>query len=113
MRVLVVTSGTVGDVAPYIGLAARLRDAGHDVTLATHAPFADVVTAHGLAFRPLAGDLRTILPQARGHDGARSGTSPAALNRLLRIAGPLVAGLGAGIADVVAATRPQALLLST
>jgi UDP:flavonoid glycosyltransferase YjiC (YdhE family) len=113
MRVLVVTSGTMGDVAPYTGLATGLRDAGHDVTLATHAAFADAVAARGLAFRPLPGDLRTILPQARGQDGTRSGTSPVALAHLLRIAGPLIAELGRGLADVVAATRPQAILLST
>jgi sterol 3beta-glucosyltransferase len=108
-----VTSGSMGDVAPYTGLGVGLRDAGHDVTVATHAPFADAVAGVGLPFLPIPGDLREVLPQARGQDGRSSGTDPRALLTLLRIARPLVAELGAGIADVVARHRPDALLLST
>jgi sterol 3beta-glucosyltransferase len=113
MRVLIVTSGSMGDVAPYTGLGTRLQAAGHDVTLATHEPFRAAVTATGLAFRAVPGDLRTVLPQARGQDGVTSGTSGRALARLLRIARPLVGSLGAGIAEAVLAVRPEALLLST
>lgn len=112
MRVLVLTSGTMGDVAPYTGLGTRLRDAGHQVTVATHAPFAAAVTRCGLPFHPLPGDLRAILPQARGHDGARSGTSPAALLQLLRIARPLITELAGGVTAAVEATRPQVILVS-
>jgi sterol 3beta-glucosyltransferase len=113
VRVLIVTSGSMGDVAPYTGLGVRLRDAGHEVTLATHPPFRDAVTAVGLPFHPIPGDLRAILPQARGQDGVGSGTGPRALARLLRIARPLVGSLGAGVADAVDAVRPGAVLLST
>ncbi|GAA0806646.1 glycosyltransferase [Spirilliplanes yamanashiensis] len=113
MRVLIVTSGSMGDVAPYTGLAARLCGDGHEVTLATHAPFADAVRAAGTAFHPLPGDLRAVLPQAHGQDGERSGTGPRALAQLLRIAHPLIAELGDGIAAAAEATRPQAMLLST
>src|SRR3954468_4786103 len=103
----------MGDAAPYCGLGVRLRDPGHEVTLATHAPFRDTVTAAGLPFHPVPGDLRAVLPQARGQDGTSSGTGLRALARLLRIARPLVGSLGAGIADAVAAVRPDAVLLST
>jgi sterol 3beta-glucosyltransferase len=113
VRVLIVTSGSMGDVAPYTGLGARLAGAGHEVTIATHAGFADTVSAAGLPFQPLPGDLRAILPQARGQDGTSSGTGPRALIRLLRIARPLVSELGDGIAAAVAATGAEALLLST
>ena len=113
VRVLIVTSGSMGDVAPYTGLGTRLRDAGHQVTLATHPPFEAAVTAAGLPFRAVPGDLREILPQARGQDGATSGTGPRALARLLSIARPLVATLGDGIAAAVEAERPDVVLLST
>jgi UDP:flavonoid glycosyltransferase YjiC (YdhE family) len=113
VRVLIVTSGSVGDVAPYTGLGGRLRDAGHAVTIATHAPFREMIVASGLAFTPLPGDLREILPQAHGQDGTTSGTSPRALLRLAKIARPLVAELGTGIVDAVATTRPEVVLLST
>jgi sterol 3beta-glucosyltransferase len=113
MRVLIVTSGSTGDVAPLAGLGTRLRDAGHEVTVATHAPFREAVTAVGLGFTAIPGDMRELLPRARGQDGVTSGTGPRALARLLSIARPLVAELGAGITAAVAATRAEALLLST
>jgi sterol 3beta-glucosyltransferase len=113
VRVLIVTSGSTGDVAPYTGLGARLRGAGHEVTLATHEPFRAAVTATGSPFIGIPGDLREILPRARGQDGATSGTGPRALARLLSIARPLVATLGAGISAAVEAGRPDVVLLST
>ncbi|GAA3399173.1 glycosyltransferase [Cryptosporangium minutisporangium] len=64
MRVLIVTVGSRGDVAPYTGLAARLRAAGHAVAIATHDPFATLVGGTGCEFRPLPGDPRTILDAA-------------------------------------------------
>ncbi|MGA5299287.1 glycosyltransferase [Nucisporomicrobium flavum] len=110
MRVLIVTSGSTGDVAPYTGLGQRLQAAGHEVTLATHEPFRDSVT---LPFVPIPGDLREILPQAHGQDGTGRGTGPRALLRLMRIARPLVAEMGDGIAAAVAQTRAEVVLLST
>jgi UDP:flavonoid glycosyltransferase YjiC (YdhE family) len=113
VRVLIVTSGSTGDVAPYTGLGVRLRDAGHTVTVATHAPFAGVFAGVGLPFLPIPGDLREILPQARGQDGRSSGTGPRALARLLQIARPLIAALGEGIAAAAEKSRPDVVLLST
>jgi UDP:flavonoid glycosyltransferase YjiC (YdhE family) len=113
VRVLIVTSGSMGDLAPYTGLGVRLRDAGHCVTVATHPPFAGALAAAGLPFLPIPGDLRAILPQARGQDGRSSGTGPRALAQLLRIARPLIAELGEGIVAAVERARPDVLLLST
>jgi UDP:flavonoid glycosyltransferase YjiC (YdhE family) len=111
--VLIVTSGSMGDVAPYTGLGVALRQAGHAVTVATHEPFRPVFDAVGLPFEPLPGDMRQVLPQARGQDGTGSGTGPRALARLLRIARPIIAELGSGIAAAAERTRPEAILLST
>lgn len=113
VRVLIVTSGSVGDIAPYTGLGARLRDAGHDVTVASHAPFAAAFASAGLPFQAIPGDLREILPQARGQDGRSSGTGPRALARLLQIARPLINRLGDGITRAADETRPDVMLLST
>jgi sterol 3beta-glucosyltransferase len=113
VRVLIATSGSMGDVAPYTGLGARLRDAGHEVTVAAHAGFAETFAGVGLPFVPLPGDMRAVLPQARGQDGSSSGTGPRALAQLLRIARPIIAELGDGIAEAVAVARPDAVLLST
>ncbi|WP_433361525.1 glycosyltransferase [Streptosporangium sp. CA-115845] len=56
MRVLIIGVGTRGDVAPYTGLGVRLREAGHDVTIAAHDPYAPLVTDAGLEHFPLPGD---------------------------------------------------------
>jgi Glycosyltransferase family 28 N-terminal domain len=36
MRILIVTAGSRGDVAPFTGLGQRLQQAGHEVALAAH-----------------------------------------------------------------------------
>ncbi len=77
-RVLIVTSGGGGDVAPYTGLGVRLRDAGFDVAVATHEPYRPVVTASGLGFRALPGDPREWLHGAAGGDAGGAGDAAAA-----------------------------------
>lgn len=56
MRILIVTAGSRGDVAPFTGLGLRLQQAGHEVALAAHDRFADLVGGCGLEYRPLPGD---------------------------------------------------------
>jgi sterol 3beta-glucosyltransferase len=56
MRITIVTAGSRGDVAPFTGLGCRLQQAGHQVALAAHDRFADLVRASGLEFRLLPGD---------------------------------------------------------
>ncbi len=77
MRILIVTAGTRGDVAPFTGLGQRLQEAGHLVALAAHDRFAGLVRGCGLEHRPLPGDPQDLV-RARttaGSDGeARSGT---------------------------------------
>ncbi|MGW7271011.1 glycosyltransferase [Streptomyces sp. NPDC054864] len=96
MRVLMAAAGSYGDVAPYTGLGARLREAGHDVALATQESFAPLVRGAGLDFRPLPGDT-----------GAGGGN-----RQLMRTAAAFVRELGEGL---LGAAEPGAdvLLLST
>jgi sterol 3beta-glucosyltransferase len=56
MRVLIVTAGSRGDVAPFTGLARRLEQAGHHVAVAAHGFFAGLVRGCGLDHRLLPGD---------------------------------------------------------
>jgi len=53
MRITIPTTGSRGDVEPYVALGAGLRARGHEVCLATHADFESFVRSHGLAFQPL------------------------------------------------------------
>lgn len=54
MRVTILTVGSRGDVQPLVAFGAGLRDAGHEVRLATHPRYAPLVARHGLEFAPLA-----------------------------------------------------------
>jgi sterol 3beta-glucosyltransferase len=56
MRILIVTAGSRGDVAPFTGLGQQLQQAGHRVALAGHGTFAGLVRGCGLEYRPLPGD---------------------------------------------------------
>jgi sterol 3beta-glucosyltransferase len=66
MRVLIVAAGSRGDVAPYTGLGARLRAAGHQVTISAHAPFRALVEGAGLVFDELPGDLLAVIAAPAG-----------------------------------------------
>jgi sterol 3beta-glucosyltransferase len=100
MRILIAAAGSRGDVAPYTGLGAELRQAGHDVALATTDAFEPLVTAAGLEFRGL-----PARPHSEG-DGAPDRRA------LMRIAAAFVTQLGQGFADAVD-QGTDLLLLST
>jgi len=55
-RIVLLTFGTYGDVAPYVGLAVRLRAAGHEVAVASQAPYEQLITDNGLEYRFLPRD---------------------------------------------------------
>ncbi|MEV6752961.1 glycosyltransferase [Streptomyces sp. NPDC051214] len=101
MRVLIVTAGSWGDVAPYTGLGVRLRTAGHEVVLATHERFEEAVTAHGLGYRPLPVDPRQELASQVGQGLAKAVSPPVAMARLMRMARAFMPRLTAGVADAV------------
>lgn len=61
MRILIVTAGSRGDVAPFTGLGQGLLDAGHQVAVAAHLPFAGLVAGCGLDHRPLPGDPQELI----------------------------------------------------
>ncbi|KOG42688.1 glycosyltransferase [Streptomyces decoyicus] len=102
-KILITAAGSYGDVAPYTGLGARLRDAGHEVALATHDTYAPLVQAAGLEFRRLPADPRTRRP------GQARPAAPGSKRALMRQAAAFVKELGGGIAD--AAHEDTGLLL--
>ncbi|GHD80364.1 glycosyltransferase [Streptomyces goshikiensis] len=100
MRILIATAGSRGDVAPYTGLGAALRDAGYEVALAATESFAPLAEEAGLEFRPLPAD-----PREHGDVQGKSA--------LLRAAAAFVTGLGEGFADAVDAGTDLLLLSAT
>jgi sterol 3beta-glucosyltransferase len=108
MRILIVTAGSRGDVAPFTGLGRRLQQAGHDVTLAAHERFAGLVHDAGLHHHRLPGDpvelvrARTAAPTP---EAARS-VFAAFLDEL---GDGVVAAVGAGTDLVLTAFGPAPL----
>ncbi|WP_030234292.1 glycosyltransferase [Streptomyces sp. NRRL S-350] len=102
MRILIATAGSRGDVAPFAGLGVRLRAAGHQVAVATHASFAESVRAAGLEFRALPLDPRAELASAQGQRLLRAGSGAGAILQLLRLGRKFMPALGDGIVEAVA-----------
>jgi UDP:flavonoid glycosyltransferase YjiC (YdhE family) len=73
MRIRVITTGSQGDVRPYVALGVGLQAAGHDVRIVAHPAFEALVRRRALDFAPIAGDPRDLAvsenPQLRAlHD---------------------------------------------
>lgn len=100
MRIAILTVGSRGDVQPYTALAIGLRDAGHDVTLATHEPFRRFVESHGVRFAPLPGDPREVLATPEARELLASGRS------IVRFAGRFLRVLRPWFHDLTRATGP-------
>ena len=60
MRIVIIASGSRGDVEPYVALGKGLLAAGHIVRLVTHQNFESLVTSHGLDFWPVAGNVQDV-----------------------------------------------------
>lgn len=82
MHLVIVTSGSRGDVQPYLALARRAAAAGHRVTLATHAIFEPWIRSNGINFRSLHGDPERML----GNPGARAWLADGSLSGLWQFA---------------------------
>ncbi|MEU6142959.1 glycosyltransferase [Streptomyces sp. NPDC047081] len=102
------TAGSRGDVAPYTGLGHRLCQAGHEVTLVTHARFEPLVAGSGVRFHPLPVDPRAELESSRGQGLHRSGTGVGKLVRVVAMARALA---GRMTDDLLAAARESDMLL--
>jgi sterol 3beta-glucosyltransferase len=76
VRVVIVTLGSRGDVQPYVALGAGLKAAGHEVVLATHAPFGAQIRARGLGFSPMEGDPREEMGTEAARAALESGKNP-------------------------------------
>jgi UDP:flavonoid glycosyltransferase YjiC (YdhE family) len=66
MRITLLTTGTVGDVQPFVALGEGLRAAGHQVLIAAPKAYGDLVRGRALGFSPLAGDPRELIEDNGG-----------------------------------------------
>ncbi|WP_406065419.1 glycosyltransferase [Streptomyces sp. NBC_01077] len=108
MRVAVLTAGSRGDVAPYTGLGHGLMQAGHEVTLVSHACFAPLAASAGLGFHAVPVDPRAELSSARGQVMQRSGTD---VGKLAHLVGMARAVVGRMSDDLLQAARASDVVL--
>lgn len=61
MRYGIITTGSRGDVQPFIALALALMEKGHDVTIVASENFREFVEGFGVPYLPVAGDSEHLL----------------------------------------------------
>jgi sterol 3beta-glucosyltransferase len=64
MRIAIITSGSRGDVEPYIALSKGLRQAGHGARFVAHENYAALAQAHGVEFWPIEGNSQDVAQSA-------------------------------------------------
>ncbi len=72
-RITIATSGSRGDVQPYLALGLGLAKRGHAVRMATHDGFEAWIRSYGLEFTRVEGDPQAMLRQEEGQDWVESG----------------------------------------
>jgi|GEM_PF-3207973 len=65
MHITILAAGTRGDVQPYVAVGKGLKQAGHQVKLATHSSFEPLVRSHGLDFALVGGNPQQVLEEDR------------------------------------------------
>jgi sterol 3beta-glucosyltransferase len=71
MRALLLTVGSQGDVQPFVALAARLRDAGHEAVLAAPAVYGGLAAVRDVPFAPLGLDMEQVGAAVHAKHGLR------------------------------------------
>jgi sterol 3beta-glucosyltransferase len=84
MRIAIIASGSRGDVEPYLALGKGLQKAGHVVRLVTHENYQALVTAQGVDFWPIAGNVQDIAQSAEMQERLGSGNFLAVMALMAR-----------------------------
>lgn len=73
MRVTITTSGSRGDVQPYVAFGLGLASEGHEVTVAAPAAFEGMARGYGLGFVPVQSDPRRVTERMLDQGGGLLG----------------------------------------
>ena len=76
MHITLLTIGSRGDVQPFIALGVGLKQAGHEVRVATYADFKSLIDRHGLDFFLIEGDAQTTMLEEAGQKVIDAGGNP-------------------------------------
>ncbi|MGY1609983.1 MULTISPECIES: glycosyltransferase [unclassified Geodermatophilus] len=100
---MLVTAGSRGDVEPFLALARRARDDGHDVRLGVTRDFVDAAEGAGVDVVPLDADFTALV--------AQQGVSAwAALRSYRSVVRPLMAAMLRSAAEAAVAFRPDVVV---
>lgn len=98
-RIVLNTSGSLGDLHPFLAIGSALRARGHEVVLASHPEYREQAVAAGLAFAPVGGnisdfgDLDRVMRKAMSRrTGSRFVLETMVLGPLRRCVDDLLAG---------------------
>jgi len=90
--ITILTTGTRGDVQPYIALGVELKKAGQNVRLVSFENYQDWVKSYGLDFYPIKGDV-SLVASSESMNDARKADNPLKLilsfNKLKSLVGDL------------------------
>jgi sterol 3beta-glucosyltransferase len=76
MQITILTVGSRGDIQPFIALGLGLKKAGHQVRLATHANFENLISSYQLNYFQMEGDIQTLMQEESGKKLLDAGTNP-------------------------------------
>ena len=102
MRFTMISIGSTGDVRPYVILGQELSRRGHQITIASFAPFEKMVTDAGLHFYPLAGDVVKFMSSIMKPGTTGITYLQQVQNAIRDVAGPLLQNLQAACHDAEA-----------
>ncbi|CAK0846533.1 unnamed protein product, partial [Prorocentrum cordatum] len=107
LNVLIMITGTHGDVAPFVALAHALRQRyGHRIRFATHLAHREHVLRAGLDFYPLAGDPRVLSQWMVQSEGRLLPDIHAPLTKLREEVSEMIPAKLAMINDIMESTWP-------
>ena len=66
MKIKLLTTGTRGDVQPFIALGLRLQKSGHDVVICTSQDFEGFVRTHDVGFAPIRASMMKLAQSKEG-----------------------------------------------
>lgn len=90
MKITILTTGSRGDVQPFIALGRGLKQAGYQVRLATHDTFQEMVQQYGLEFVAIAGDVQALMASEAGQKMLKSKNPIYLIKQYARMVQPLV-----------------------
>ncbi|MFN8595386.1 MAG: glycosyltransferase [Anaerolineae bacterium] len=82
MRIVIIATGSRGDVEPYLALGKGLHAAGHVVRLVSHENSAALVKAHGVEFWPIEGNAQDVAQSAEMRELLEKGNFLAIMSKM-------------------------------